>query len=46
MKPLLIAVLLVLALAPCQTMQSDGPQTKPTASCTIVKEPDPALLKG
>ena len=46
MKPLLIAVLLVLALASCETMQSHGPQTKPTAFCTIVKEPDPALLGG
>jgi hypothetical protein len=25
-------------------MQSNGPQTKPTAFCTILKEPDPALL--
>ena len=46
MKPLLIAVLLVLALASCETMQSHGPQTKPTAFCTVVKEPDPALLGG
>jgi hypothetical protein len=46
MKPLLVAVLLVLALASCQTMQSNGPQTKPTAFCTIVKEPDPVLLGG
>jgi hypothetical protein len=45
-KPLLIAVFLMLALASCQTMQSDGVKTNPTAFCTVVNEPDPVLLGG
>jgi hypothetical protein len=46
MKQLVTAVLVVLTLAGCQTMQFDAQNSKPTVFCTVVQEPDPVLLGG
>lgn len=46
MKLSVTTVLLVLALAGCQTMQSEALKSKPTVFCTVAQEPDPALLGG